>query len=225
MGNIVWVAADPPAPDDVPGRMAGTLLALAVATQLGGALLKRGPLVNRLRRRDPAPTSMFPRGFMAAVLFFHFILFTVATLMSVMLLTHDPATGAADIGNGTTMLGIVAGGVVTGVVAWAARVPAKDVVGMAQSPAIEMLADLLLWTSMIIMTYFFWGLMYSDIENVRGIGLSARGVVMLVASSLLFVVFYLPERYLFLVEDYQSPWTWVQVWAAMLPLTFLVVVG
>ncbi|MFV1959507.1 MAG: hypothetical protein ACC662_08865, partial [Planctomycetota bacterium] len=190
-----------------------------------GAILKGGSLVARLRGGDPSSPSIASSRFMQVILFFHFILFTVATLMSVMLLTADPVTGQAPAGDGWTFFAIAVGAVTTGLVWRATRLPEKEPDGAAAGPVTEVLADLLLWVSMMIMTYFFWGLMYADIENVRGIGLSPRGVVLLVCSSLLFVVFYLPQRYLFLVEDYRSPWTWLQVWAAMLPLAFLVVVG
>ena len=107
----------------------------------------------------------------------------------------------------------------------AVRVPEDAAKGGSPNPAREMAADLLLYASMLAMTYFFWGLMYEDIDNIRGVGLAPRGVVFLVAASLLFVVFYLPQRFLFLVEDYYSCRTWVQVWAAMLPLAYLVLIG
>ncbi len=89
----------------------------------------------------------------------------------------------------------------------------------------EALADGLLWISVSIITRFFWESWYIEIETSRGIGFSQRGIVLLVSLSLLFVVFYIPSRYLFLVEDYRYGRTWVRMWVAMLPLAWLVLVG
>jgi hypothetical protein len=76
-----------------------------------------------------------------------------------------------------------------------------------------------------IVTRFFWETWYLEIEPSRGIGISLRAIVLLVSLSLLFVVFYMPSRYLFLVEDYRYVRTWVRMWIAMLPLAWLVLVG
>jgi hypothetical protein len=76
-----------------------------------------------------------------------------------------------------------------------------------------------------IITRFFWETWYLEIEPSRGIGFSSRGIVLLVSLSLLFIVFYIPSRYLFLVEDYRYARTWVRMWVAMLPLVWLVLVG
>ena len=39
------------------------------------------------------------------------------------------------------------------------------------------------------------------------------------------VEFYLPDRYLFLVENYRYGRTWPPMWAAMLPIAWLILVG
>jgi hypothetical protein len=97
---------------------------------------------------------------------------------------------------------------------------------MAKYPIVqETLADGLLLISVSIITRFFWESWYLELEPSRGIGFTSRAIVLLVALSLLFVVFYLPSRYLFLVEDYRYGRTWIRMWVAMLPIAWLVLVG
>ena len=53
-----------------------------------------------------------------------------------------------------------------------------------------------------------------------GVFLGSWGLLALNPAALaaLFVVFYLPSRYLFLVEDYLHPTTWLRLWLVLLPI-------
>jgi hypothetical protein len=164
---------------------------------------------------------------MGALLFLHFILFSVISLMSLSLLgivdLIDRSSSGDDIWVGVSLL---IAGLLTYTVWRAGKRPDKSPTKVIRYPfAQEALADGLLWISVSIITRFFWDSWYLELEPSRGIGISPRGIVLLVSLSLLFVVFYIPGRYLFLVEDYRYWRTWARMWVAMLPLMWFVLVG
>jgi hypothetical protein len=164
---------------------------------------------------------------MGVLLFFHFILFTIICLMTLSLLgvvdLGDRSSSGDDLWVGVSLL---IAGLLTYTVWRAGKRPEKAPTKMIKYPiAQEALADGLLWISVSIVTRFFWETWYLEIEPSRGIGISLRAIVLLVSLSLLFVVFYMPSRYLFLVEDYRYGKTWVWMWVAMLPLVWLILIG
>ena len=226
-GNIVFTVSILDRSENLSDRNIGYLMLAAVITQLLGAVLKAGPLQYRHSGKSSRQTEDVLDKFMGVLLFFHFILFTLTCLMSLALLGVVDLEGAASSGQDIWIaVSLLIGGLLAYTV-WRAgkrtdRVPTK----MIKYPiAQEALADGLLWISVSIVTRFFWEIWYLEIEPVRGIGFSPRAIVLLVSLSLLFVVFYLPSRYLFLVEDYRYGRTWVRMWVAMLPLAWLVLIG
>jgi hypothetical protein len=226
-GNIVFSTSILDRGEGLPDRTIGLLLALAIGTQLLGAVLKANPLKHRVSEGPPRPSADILDKFMDALLFFHFILFALICLMSFGLL------GIVDLAERSSLsqdiwvgLSLLIAGLLTFTVWWAGKRPLNVPSKIAKYPfAQETLADGLLWISVSITTRFFWETWYLEIEPSRGIGLSPRAVVLLVGLSLLFVVFYMPSRYLFLVEDYRYGRTWIRMWVAMLPLAYLVLVG
>ena len=226
-GNIVFTVSILAQSENLPDRTIGILLGVAVITQLLGAVLKTNPLKYRLSGTSLRPTADMLDKFMSALLFLHFILFTIICLMSLALLgvvdLEETASSGQDIWVAVSLL---IGGLLTYFVWRAGKQPDRVPTKMIKYPiAQEALADGLLWISVSIITRFFWETWYLEIEPSRGIGISLRAVVLLVSLSLLFIVFYIPSRYLFLVEDYRYGRTWVRMWVAMLPLAWLVLVG
>ena len=222
LGNIVLIGHIPRLGDEVVDTTAGTLLIVVVLTQIAGAWWKKGFLRRRLAHRGLPPPKGFAKGFMTLLLFLHFILFTVMTLMALGLLGIVDLQGRSDMG---PLMALVVGGVATSVV-WLAGRPAESRVRVRTGPSwLEFGADGLLWVSVSLVTRIFWDGLVALIEPARGMGLSGGGVVLLVAVSMLYLCFYLPSRYLFLVEDYQSALTWVQVCAEVLPVVRLVIIG
>ena len=226
-GNLAFTVSILDRSENISDRNIGILLVVALTTQLLGALMKTGPLQYRLSGTSPRHTADLIDKFMSLLIFLHFILFTIICLMSLALLGVVDLEGAASSGEDIWVaVSLLIGGLLTYTV-WRAgkrtdRVPTK----MIKYPiAQEALADGLLWISVSIITRFFWEIWYIEIETARGIGFSQRGIVLLVSLSLLFVVFYIPSRYLFLVEDYRYGRTWVRMWVAMLPLAWLVLIG
>ncbi len=135
----------------------------------------------------------------------------------------DRSSSGDDLWVGVSLL---IAGLLTYTVWRAGKRPEKGPTKMIKYPiAQEALADGLLWISVSIVTRFFWETWYLEIEPSKGMGFSLVAVVLIVALSLLFVVFYMPSRYLFLVEDYRYGKTWVWMWVAMLPLVWLILVG
>ena len=194
----------------LPDGWLGGLLLTAVFCQIAGATLKGRSLPARL---PPLPSGLFAR-FMQLLLLLHFILFTVMSLLGVALIGwYQPDAP----GEGWWIaLSFILGGLATGLVYGAGR-PSPTDEQPVNSPT-EFAADGLLWLSVLITTALMWDTLFTDLGAGQGAGFTTRGVVLALALSALFIVFYLPSRYLFLVEDYRHPSTWLRLWVVMLPL-------
>jgi hypothetical protein len=227
VGNIVFSVSILDLGENLPDRTIGILLGAAVITQLLGAVLKTKPLRYRLSGTPARSSADILDKFMDALLFFHFILFSVICLMALGLLDIVEMADNSSSGDDLwVVVSLIIAGLLTFMVRRAGKRPDEAPTKMIKYPFIqEALADGLLLISVSIVTRFFWETWYIELETSRGIGLSSRSIVLLTALSLLFVVFYLPSRYLFLVEDYRYARTWVRMWVAMLPLAWLVLVG
>ncbi len=226
-GNIAFIGSLPRLGDEVAETTAGTLLLLAVLTQMAGAWWKKGFLAERLAHGKPPPPHGLARGFMDILLFLHFLLFSVMTLFAFRLLgIYDMgSSGSIYKGDLWVLIAFLVGLFTTFLVRGAVR--RKEVGSNAKIGPnwLEFGADGLLWVSASLVTRIFWDGLVGLIEPASGIGMSGQGIVLLAALSFLYIFFYLPGRYLFLVEDYQSVLTWIQVWIAMLPVAWLVIFG
>ncbi len=225
-GNIITFSFVPSLGDEVVSATGGALLLLAVATQIGGAMWKKAYLPARLAQRGDLPVNKVTRGFMNLLLFNHFLLFAVISLFAFSLVGIYDMQGSGSFYRGDiwVFIALLVGGVCTYLV-HSAEVGKPATAGRRKRAGwLEFGADGLLWVSVSLVTRIFWDGLVEMIEPSRGVGLSSLGIVLLVAMSLLYLFFYLPSRYLFLVEDYRSRWTWAQVFIAMLPVIWLVFV-
>ena len=207
-GNIIFAMSILDQTEDLPDRTVGLLMALAIVAQLFGAILKSSPLKQRLWKKPSRSGKGILDKFMDVLLFFHFILFSVVCLLAMDLLgivnLVDRSASGEDL---WVVISLVIAAILTFSVWRAGKRPGESLPETAQHSILqEALADGLLLISV-------------------SIGFSPRAIVLLVGLSLLFVVFYLPSRYLFLVEDYRYLRTWVRMWVAMLPIAWLVLVG
>ena len=226
-GNILFSFSILDQSENLSDRNIGYLLSAALIAQFLGAVLKARPLQYRLSGQSPRKTVDVFDKFMGVLLFFHFILFTVVCLMSMALLgivdLVDRSSSGDDLWVG---ISILIAGLLTYTVWRAGKRPGDTPTKSIRFPNVqEALADGLLWVSVSIVTRFFWETWYLEVEPSKGMGFSLLALVLIIALSLLFVVFYLPSRYLFLVEDYRYIRTWVRMWVAILPLIWLILIG
>jgi hypothetical protein len=206
-------------------RRIALLLGLAVIAQLLGAWLKKKPLQERMKARQTA-VSAENEWLVGCLTFIHFIFFLVVVGMALALagfVDLNQATGAREFAWGA--ISLVVAGITSGMVLLAIfGSPPAD--GERPAPASqEIAADILLWISAVIITRFFWTALLLEAEPPSYMGLTSRALVYIGATSALFMVFYMPTRLLFLIEDYKYPMTWLRLWlVAMLPLLALVLI-
>ena len=165
---------------------------------------------------------------MALLIFLHFILFTVTAGMAFGFLgIVDLNSTAGDTGLELwPAIAMLIAGITTYAVWRAGKRSTRETRERVLLPGAEYGADVLLSLSVSIITGFFWDtVVFGSVDSVHGIGFGVRGMVLLISLSLLFVVFYLPSRYLFLVEDSRYAGTWARTWVVMLPLAWRVLVG
>jgi len=227
LGNILSFGFVPSLGDELLSTTGGALLLLAVATQMAGAAWKKAYLPARLAQRGGLPVNRLRNNFLNLLLFNHFLLFSVISLFGFSLLGIYDMQGSDSFYRGDiwVFIALVVGGLCTYLVFSAERARPAAAGRRKWAGWMEFGADGLLWVSISLVTRIFWDSLVEMIEPSRGTGLSSKGVVLLIAMSLLYLFFYLPSRYLFLVEDYRSRWTWVQVFMAMLPVIWLLIVG
>lgn len=226
-GNIITFSLVPSLGDEIVSVTGGALLLLAVATQIAGAIWKKAYLPARLAQRVNLPVNRWRNNFLNLLLFNHFLLFSVISLFGFSLVGIYDMQGLGGFYRGDiwVFIALVVGGVCTYLVLSAERDGPANASRRKWASWLEFGADGLLWISVSLVTRIFWDGLVELIEPSRGAGLSSKGVVLLVAMSILYLFFYLPSRYLFLVEDYRSRWTWVQVFMAMVPVIWIVTVG
>jgi hypothetical protein len=89
-------------------------------------------------------------------------------------------------------------------------------------PAVELVADLLLYFSVVVITLILNVLIAPRFVNVDGASASSVGgaLASLVPLALAFSVFYLAPRLVYLAEDYRSPLAWLTIVLALLSLAF-----
>ena len=194
-----------------------TLLYVVLATfaaQLVGACLKRRPLQARLlaqRESDESPLS--------CLIILHFAL-TLVTSAGIVALLLPNSSG------GTSVLVFFLGMIPTGLV-WRAMTPYKKPPppDWRNSRGVEIFADLCLFAYMLV-NLAIWNTLTSG-SNVRAAGLGdilsrALGFILL---SPVILLFYLPPRLLFLIEDYKYPATWISMTLAVAPVAYRLIIG
>jgi len=217
--------------DDVSDWVVGLWLAGAILAQILGALLKAPALRHRLARRRTMPGKALKRT-IALLWWVHFLFFTFLVAFSLALLgwalpATDKITGAYMLW-GTTVFAI--GGLTTLATRWAAKPGSESAPSPPTRPGLEYLGDFLLLVSVLILTRVFWNPMAAlfttgEIGFGPGLVQVIMRVVLFLCMLYLFVVFYLPPRLLFLVEDGHRRRTWIQMGIVLAPLTWHVFFG
>lgn len=86
----------------------------------------------------------------------------------------------------------------------------------------EVLADLFLYFSIVVITLILNVLVAPRFVNGQGLAASSTGDVLasLVPLALAFSILYLPPRLVYLAEDYNKPMAWLTILLALLSLTY-----
>lgn len=190
------------------------LVSAASAAQLVGAWLKRRPLQARLLTRGEDVPGAF-----GCLLILHFSL-TLVTGAGVAALLPFEATG------GATLLVFFLSMIPTALV-WRAltpykKPPARDWRG---SRAAEAVADICLFAYMLV-NLAIWNTVTSGANPpASGPGdLTERALGFLILSPVI-LLFYIPPRLLFLVEDYKYRATWLSMLLAVAPVAYRLIYG
>lgn len=191
------------------------VVSAASAAQIIGAALKRRPLQARLLARGEGGVS----GPLGCFIILHFAL-TLITAACIMALVSSKSSG------GLTVLVMILSMIPTALV-WRALTPYKKPPepDWRNSHAVETFADLCLFAYMLI-NLAVWNTVTSG-SNVRAEGLGdilSRALGFVLMSPVL-LLFYIPPRLLFLVEDYKYPATWISMTLAVAPVAYRLIIG
>jgi hypothetical protein len=209
--SLTFLRDDPRA-----GRTLLTVICTACAAQLVGAALKRRPLQARLLARHDG--SDYASGF-GCLMILHFTL-TLVTSAGIVALLPSGSRG------GVTVLVFFLSMIPTALV-WRAITPYKKPPepDWRNSRWVEAAADLCLFAYMLV-NLAVWNTVTSG-SNVRaaGVGDALSRALGFVLLSPVILLFYLPPRLLFLVEDYRYPATWVSMALAVAPVAYRLIIG
>lgn len=215
-------------PASVRQWIVGAWLLGGIVFQNVGALLKGPGLRYRLAQQPQSGKGMMR--FLSVLWFAHFMFFLIVAAMALTLLGWE----APDTNGQSGMylfwgIAILVIGSTTTLVVRATSEPSKKPPPPSR-PYLEYIGDFLLWVSVLILTRVLWdplSSLFTTGEMAFEFGflqLVLRGVLFL-GMLYLFVVFYLPARLLFLVEDGRDWRTWVQMGIVLTPLVWHIFFG
>jgi hypothetical protein len=201
--------------DDVQaGRTLLHIILAALAAQLVGAALKRRPLQARLLARHEGDASSF-----GCLMILHLCLMLVTGCAVVALAQTEPTPAV--------LFPMILLCIVPTVLVWRALTPYKKPPqpDWRNSRGAEIVADLCLFAYMLV-NLAVWNTVTSG-SNIRaeGVGDALSRAAGFVILSPVILLFYLPPRILFLVEDYKYPATWISMALAIAPVAYRTIIG
>jgi NADH:ubiquinone oxidoreductase subunit 6 (subunit J) len=191
------------------------VISAALGAQVIGAYFKRRPLQARLlAQHDDADSNPF-----GCFIIFHFAL-TLITSAGIVALALPQSSG------GVTVLVFFLSMIPT-VLVWRAMTPYKKPPppDWRNSHGVEIFADLCLFAYMLV-NLAVWNTLTSG-SNMRAEGLGdviSRALGFILMSPVI-LLFYIPPRLLFLVEDYKYPATWISMSLAVAPVAYRLIIG
>ncbi|MBV8856063.1 MAG: hypothetical protein JOZ02_03800 [Acidobacteria bacterium] len=209
--SLTFLKDDPQA-----ARTLLVIISAAFAAQLVGAALKRRPLQARLLARHEGGGGTPVIG---CVLILHLAL-TLVTSAGIVALLSSGSSG------GVTVLVVCLSLIPTALV-WRALTPYKKppAPDWRDSRWAETAADLCLFAYMLV-NLAIWNTLTAG-SNVRAASvgdLFSRALGFVLVSPVI-LLFYLPPRLLFLVEDYKYPATWLSMLLAVAPVAYRLIIG
>ncbi|HEX3557645.1 MAG TPA: hypothetical protein VHU19_00465 [Pyrinomonadaceae bacterium] len=190
------------------------IILAALAAQLVGAALKRRPLQARLLARHEGDAGPF-----GCLMILHLCLMLV-TGCAVVALAQTEATP-------WVLFPVILLCIVPTVFVWRAMTPYSKPPkpDWRNSREVETLADLCLFAYMLV-NLAVWNTVTAG-SNIRaaGVGDAVSRALGFIILSPVILLFYLPPRILFLVEDYKYPATWITMTLAIAPVAYRVIIG
>ena len=190
------------------------IILAALAAQLVGAALKRRPLQARMLARHEGEASPF-----GCLMILHLCLMLV-TGCAVVALAQTEATP-------WVLFPVILLCIVPTVFVWRAMTPYSKPPqpDWRNSREVETLADLCLFAYMLV-NLAVWNTVTAG-SNIRaaGVGDAVSRALGFIILSPVILLFYLPPRILFLVEDYKYPATWITMTLAIAPVAYRVIIG
>jgi len=200
--------------DEQAGRQFFYVMAAACAAQLVGAWLKRRPLQRRMALRGESVAGGF-----GCLLILHFSLTLVTGCGLLALLPLEPSSGSIVL---LFFLCIIPTALVWRALTPYSEPPAAD---WRTSPAAELLADLCLFAYMVVNLAVWNTVTSGSAARVAGVGEFFERALGFVIISPVILLFYLPPRMLFLVEDWKYRATWLSMTLAVAPVAYRFIVG
>lgn len=190
------------------------VVSAASAAQLVGAWLKRRPLQARLLARGEDVPGAF-----GCLLILHFALTLVTNAGLAALTASDPSSVAVVF---VFFLSIIPTALVWRAITPYAKPPARD---WRSSRATEAVADVCLFAYMLVNLAIWNALTSGANPPAASLGdLAERALGLLILSPAV-LLFYIPPRLLFLVEDYKYRLTWLSMTLAVAPVAYRMIFG
>ncbi|MCX6350211.1 MAG: hypothetical protein NTV79_12060 [Candidatus Aureabacteria bacterium] len=192
----------------------GLWLFAAIAFYTIGAALKRRPLQARLQEegRPPLPTGIGILLFVLAVM--HCGLFLICSSFALEALMGGEKSAPGGIAMAATLLV----GFIPTIMLVRALLPTRRREENARRHAArELAADLFLYLTIIVIMVWWDGFWAAYLAGGKQASL-AMNIVLVLLTTVPFSIFYLAPRFLFLLEDWRYPATWVRAFLVMLPL-------
>ena len=200
--------------DERAGRQFFYVMAAACAAQLAGAWLKRRPLQRRLALRGESVAGGF-----GCLLILHFSLTLVTGCGLLALLPLEPSGGRVVL---LFFLCIIPTALVWRAMTPYGKPPAAD---WRTSRAAELAADLCLFAYMVVNLAVWNTVTSGSAARVAGVGEFFERALGFLLISPVVLLFYLPPRLLFLVEDWKYRATWLSMTLAVAPVAYRFIVG
>lgn len=204
--------------DPAAGQGLALLLGTVVLLQAAGAYLKRRPLQARLAREGAAR----PMGCATTwLLLFNYIL---SLLVLITIVALVPALNDAEPWSAMAVMVIAA---VPTFLVYRALSPVKPggAPSVLDSQAVEWGADLCLLSYVVANTLFFNFLTAFKASPPATVGEVVNHLLSLFVVLAIVLLWYLPPRLLFLVEDFRVPGTWWRMGLVMAPIAYRWVAG
>jgi hypothetical protein len=207
--SLTFLSDDPQA-----SRTLLIIVSAAFAAQLIGACLKRRPLQARLLAQHDSGESPF-----GCLIILHFALTLVTSCGIVALLLPNSSGGISVV---VFFLGMIPTALV-----WRAMTPYKKPPepDWRNSHGAEVVADLCLFAYMLVNLAVWNTLTSGSAARATGVGDVFSRALGFVLLSPVILLFYLPPRLLFLVEDYKYPATWMSMTLAVAPVAYRLIIG